>query len=163
MRLYWGNDTVDPKLNKALADWCERKITGGAGRGFGACTTLAVFDAQQLLAVMVYHNYVAKAGVIEIGGAAEHPRWLTREVLREMFAFPFVELGCQMVVMRVSANHDRLARILKAYGFESVRIPRLRGRDEDEIVYTLTDDAWRANGFHKASKFSSASEHPVHA
>jgi RimJ/RimL family protein N-acetyltransferase len=149
LRLYWGNDKVDPKLNKALADWCERKITGGTGRGFGACTTLGIFEGQLLLGVVVYHNYVSKAGVIEVGGAADHPRWLTPSVLYEMFAFPFNELGCQMVVMRVSADNTRLAKILTRYGFDSYRIPRLRGRHEDEIVFTLTDDRWRNNGFHR--------------
>lgn len=149
MRLYWGNNRIDPKLNGALSEWAERKITGAIGKGFGDCTTLAVFDGQELLGVIVYHNYVSKSGVIEVGGAAEHPRWLTRHVLYEMFSFPFNDLGCQMVVMRVSADNRRLARILTAYGFESYKIPRLRGRHEDEVVFTLTDDRWRNNRFHR--------------
>src|SRR5690606_2224075 len=80
------------------------------------------------------------AGAIEVSGAADTPRWLTKKVLWEMFAYPFEHLGCQIVVMRVSTENTRLHRILTAYGFECYRIPRLRGRHEDELIFTLTDD-----------------------
>lgn len=149
MRVYWGHDSTDARTNANLAAWVGQKLFGDKARGFGPCTTMAVFDEQELLGVMVFHNYESAAGIIEVSGAANDPRWLTRPVLRQMFAFPFDELGCQMVVMRVSETNARLMRILTAYGFQSYRIPRLRGRNEDEIVFTLTDDRWRNNGFHR--------------
>ncbi len=37
--------------------------------------------------------------------------------------------------------------MLKSYGFADYYIPRSRGRDEDEIVWTLTVEGWRFNGF----------------
>ena len=66
-----------------------------------------------------------------------------------MFAYPFEHLGCQMTVTRNSARNRRLHRQLSAYGFQSFLVPRLRGRAEDEMIWTLTDDEWRANGFHR--------------
>lgn len=136
-------------MNALIASWVGKKLFGDKARGFGQCTTMAVLDGQELVGAMVFHNYESGAGVIEVSGAADHPKWLTRKILHEMFAFPFDEIGCQLVVMRVSASNTRLSRILTAYGFESYRIPRLRGRNEDEIVFTLTDDRWRNNGFHR--------------
>lgn len=142
----WG-DQLNPELNDALANWAAAHIEG-IRRGFKPCTTMGVFDGDELVAVMVYHNFDRPSGVIEVSGAGITPRWLTRAVLHEMFAYPFDQLGCQMIVMRVSENNSRLLRILTAYGFDHILIPRLRGRDEGERIFTLTDDAWRANGFH---------------
>lgn len=109
---------------------------------------MGVFDDEKLIAVILWNNYQPEAGVIEFHGAGLTPRWLTRSVLRQMFEYPFEKIGCQMVVTRNSVTNRRLHRILKAYGFKDFPIPRLRGREEGEIIWTLTDDDWRKNGFH---------------
>jgi len=38
---------------------------------------------------------------------------------------------------------------LKAYGFKETRIDDLRGKGIAELIYTLTDEAWASNGFHR--------------
>lgn len=147
MHILWGGGN-NPDLNRALGDWCAAQI--GLPRPFeDPFTTMGVFDGEKLLCVIVYNNWQPEAGVIEIHGAGLSPRWLTRPVLKAMFAYPFEQLGCQQVIMRVSERNSRLMRMLTAYGFDHVTIPRLRGRDEGERIFWLTDDAWRANGFHK--------------
>jgi len=145
MNTLWGDD---PKVNTMLWQWASMKLFDHL-RGFGPCHCMGVFDKGKLVGVMVYHNFDRKSGAIEVSGAADTPRWLTKKVLWEMFAYPFEHLDCQIVVMRVSTENTRLHRILTAYGFECYRIPRLRGRHEDELIFTLTDDAWRNNGFHR--------------
>lgn len=147
MHILWGGGN-NPDLNRALGNWCAAQI--GLPRPFeDPFTTMGVFDHKDLVAVMVFGGWQPEAGVVEIHGAATTPRWLTRPILWEMFAFPFQQLGCQTVVMRCDPDDKRLARILKAYGFDSVRLPRIRGRDKDEILYILHDDIWRNNGFHR--------------
>lgn len=146
MNIVWSG--VDsPALNDALGNWCAQHI--GLPRGFRDHACMAVFDDREPVAVCVFHDWQPERGVVEMSAAAETPRWLTRTILLEMFTYVFKQLGCQNVVMRVSEQNKRLARILTAYGFEHVTIPRLRGRDENERVYWLTDDAWAANGFHE--------------
>ncbi len=66
-------------------------------------------------------------------------------MLKAMFGYPFDQLGCQMVVLRVSERNAVMTGIAKRFGFTSHRIPRLRGRDEAEILFTLTDDEWRSH------------------
>lgn len=149
MNIVWASGH-EPELNAALGNWCAAQI--GLPRPFEApYTAMGVFDGGQIVACMLYNNYQPEAGVVEIHGAGLTPRWLTRPVLHEMFAYPFVQLGCQMVIMRVSERNSRLLRMLTAYGFEHVTIPRLRGRDEGERIFWLTDDAWKANGFHEVN------------
>lgn len=112
---------------------------------------MGVLDGTELVACMLFNNWQPEAGVIEIHGAGVTPRWLTKPVLKEMFDYPFRQLGCQNVIMRVSERDNRLLRMLTAYGFENVAIPRLRGRDEGERIFWLTDDAWNANKFNKGN------------
>lgn len=137
----------DPVLNRALGEWCARRI--GAERLQEPYSTLGIFEGKELKAVLVYNNFHAKEGVVEIHGAATTPRWLTRPVLHAMYDFPFNRLGCQTVIQRNDPSNRRLARMLLAYGFTEHRIPRLRGRDKDESIFVLHDDVWRANGYHK--------------
>ncbi len=152
MNVVWGG-ADNPEINDALGGWCVAHI--GLPRGVEPpYTTMGVFDDDRLIAVMLYNNWSPEAGVIEIHGAAIDRRWLNRRTLWEMFSYPFVQLGAQIVVMRVSErnvmwNGRGIPRFLKAYGFTNVLIPRLRGRDEGEIIYTLTDDDWKSNGFHR--------------
>lgn len=147
MNMIWGSER-EPDLNGYLWRWASMQLFGGLD-GFGPCTTMGVFAGPELIAVVVYHNMCRRSMVMELSAASLSPRWLTRPVLKEMFEYPFLQLGCQMVVLRVSEKDKRLARILTAYGFESYTIRRLRGRNEDEIVYTLTDDDWRNNRFQR--------------
>ena len=104
---------------------------------------------KKLIGGMVYHNYHPEHEVMEMSGASDDPRWLTNETLHQLFAYPFNQVGCQLVIMRVSERNKRLERILVSYGFKCYTIPRLRGRNEAERLWTLTDDDWRNNKFEK--------------
>lgn len=111
--------------------------------------SLGVLDDDRLVAGVLYHNHYPDAGVIELTAASISKRWLTRPVLKAIFALPFERFGCQLCVLRVSETNRSMLRIGRAYGFESYAIPRLRGRDEAEHILTLTDDDWRRSRFHK--------------
>lgn len=152
MMTVWANHVTSPDLNDRLCEYAALRIWGKA-RPFAQATTMGVADATgRICAAMVFYDYDADAGVIQISGAADNPHWLTRPILKEMFAYPFDELRCQAVVMRVNPDDRRLPRMLRAYGFEQTTLKRLRGRDKDECLFVLYDDVWRDNGFHKGSK-----------
>lgn len=97
---------------------------------------------------VVFHNYSPESGVIEMSAAAESTRWLSRRVLRGMHSYIFGDARCQMAVMRVSEVNLRMVRIAEAFGYATHKIPRLRGRNEAEIICTLTDDQWKASKYH---------------
>lgn len=105
--------------------------------------SMGVFRNRVLIAGTLYHNYYPDAGVIELTSASISRRWLTRPVIKAMFSLPFDAFKCQLVVLRVSQKNPHMLKIARAFGFSEYVIPRLRGRDEDEHVFTLTDDAWR--------------------
>ncbi|APG91545.1 GNAT family N-acetyltransferase [Sinorhizobium americanum] len=143
MNIIWGG-AGDPATNQAIAAFVADQIDG-CERGFSDFTTLGVTEEGRLVAGVVYHNYSPEAGVIELSAAAISKRWLTRPVLNAMFGYPFDEIGCQMAVLRVSEENRGMVSIANRFGFTSYRIPRLRGREEAEIIFTLTDNDWRAH------------------
>lgn len=124
------------------------------GRPFGNSRTLGILDEQgRLVGGFVYHNWDPLSGVIEMSGAAiPGQQWLTRETVRRMYQYPFFDCGCQMVIMRVAADNERLLRQLAALNYSFIRIPRLLGRDRDAVVCLLTREAWEANKFCKRLK-----------
>jgi len=103
----------------------------------------------ELIAGTVYHNWHPNEGVIELSSFSISKRWLTRPVIRAMFALPFVRLGCQLVVLRVSERNKSMCEIARTFGFTEVYIPRLRGRDHGEFIFSFTDDQWAVSKYNK--------------
>ncbi|MDC9701530.1 MAG: N-acetyltransferase [Alphaproteobacteria bacterium] len=146
MTPFWPGQNTP--LSRFIADFVSREIYCVPGK-FRDYTALGVFDSCVLVAGVLYYDYDRDAGVLQISAAATTPRWLTRSILWDIFDFPFNQLKCQAIVMRVDPANRRLERILKAYGFSAYKIPRLRGREKAEMLYLLGDDVWRQNNFHK--------------
>lgn len=125
----------------------------GCDRGFGECQAIGFLDAQGgLEAGAVYHNWNPEGGVIEISSASTHRAWLTRPRLRQMFAYPFTELGCQLVVARIAEGNTRARRIWRVLGADEFVIPRLRSRSEAECIFTLTPERWASSKFEMSKR-----------
>jgi hypothetical protein len=144
MELLFGEDERVARFVARLIPEC--------GRGFGECKAIGVVGRDKqgpiLVAGLVYYNWSPEAGTIEISAAATTSRWMTKPVLRFMFGYPFEQIGCQMVVQRVSSKDERQMRMIRRFGgYNIYRIKRGRGRDEDEMVCTLTVEDWRNTKF----------------
>ncbi|WP_437352689.1 GNAT family N-acetyltransferase [Neorhizobium petrolearium] len=148
IEIMWGGSALNPELHAAMVSYVDERI-GNSGRGFGHCKTMGVFENGDVLGVIVFHNWNPESQVIEISAAADSPRWLRPTVLNRIFRYAFDDIGCQLVVARMSEDNEHTQRIFRRYGFQRYLIPRLRGRDEDEWIFTLTDDAWRGGKFHR--------------
>lgn len=146
---YFGPES-SPENNRIVGEFVSCLIWGEPGRMRDYCS-MGVFENGRLVAGTLYHNWYPDNGVIELTSASLTRRWLTRPVIEAMFRLPFEVLGCQLVALRVSDRNDVMVHIARSFGFEEVHIPRLRGRDEGEFIFTLTDDAWRASPFRRKS------------
>lgn len=134
--------------DRVVADFVQRHIPGC--RPFERPRAIGFVEDGTLIGGTVYTNWDPRAGVIELSTAATTPRWLSPRVLHAIFSYPFDEIGCQMVVLRVSERNTRMVKIAKRFGFEGYLIDRLRGRDEAEWVFTLTAEAWRDTKFERS-------------
>jgi hypothetical protein len=138
--------------DEAVAKFVASLIPG-MERGFSANKAIGIINGDgTLVAGLVYHNWEPEAGIIEISGAAIDSRWMTRPILQLMYDYPFLTCGCQMIVQRNSARNEHLNRQLRRWGYDEFRIPRMKGRDEDGIVFTLTDDQWAAHPMNMRKK-----------
>lgn len=141
IRMVEAGPRTNPEINEAIGSWISMEIfeRPNALRDY---STIGVFNDGQIIFGCAYHNWHRDAGVLEMSGAASSKRFLTRPVLKRLYDFPLVQLGCQMVVMRVSEHNHTLLKQLDRLGYEAVRVKRLRGRHEDEMICTLTAEAW---------------------
>jgi RimJ/RimL family protein N-acetyltransferase len=133
--------------NELVAQWVANHKPFNPQLGFGNCTAIGWCIDDNLIAGTVYHNYDRVSGVIELSSASDDPRWLTRDTIRLMFSYPFDQLNCQMVVLRVAESNTRMRKIAKKFGFTEYLIPRLRGRSEAECVQTYTVEQWLQSPF----------------
>ena len=144
------------KLLFGHSDAVERFVAGLIPRcadGFGPCQAIGVIDNDgRLLAGWVWHGWDPSAETMEFSGASLTPHWMTQDILHKLFSYAFDEVGCQMVLTRNSESNKRLHRQLTRYGFTRWDVPRLFGRGENGVFWTLTDDDWRANNFHPGTK-----------
>lgn len=140
--MYYTN-THNPAANQAVGNFVCKEAEIDI---YGFCS-MGVFDNGELIAGTLYHNYYPDYGIIELSSASVSKRWLTKHVIYCMMSLPFVVLGCQMIVLRVSEFNKVMIGIARKFGFEETYIPRLRGRDEGEFVFHLTDDAWRSSKY----------------
>jgi RimJ/RimL family protein N-acetyltransferase len=129
-----------------IAAWVASRIPG-AERGWSQCVAMRV-SRDDTIGGVVFHDWNPAAGVMCMSAAGE-PGWLNRAVLYEMHRYIFDTAGCQLAVMQVSELNTRMRRIGLAYGYTEHRVPRLRGRDEAEMIMTLPEENWRASRFHK--------------
>lgn len=145
MNLLYGHDEV-------VAGFVAQILPAGAGfvRGFGKCKAIGVIDKDgRLVGGVVFHNWHPEAGVMEVSAASIDPRWMAGTIHRRVFAYPFDQAGCQLIVLKVRADNERMASMARRIGFDAHLIPRMYGRESDGFIFTLTDDAWRQSRFHE--------------
>lgn len=142
----YGHDEIVSQFAAQLIPHCRR--------GFGPnIKTMGIVDTGSLIAGVIWHNWDPEAGVMEISGAAlPGAPWITRETLKRIYTFPFLQCDCQMIVQRVPADNEALLYVFSRYGYALVPVPRLFGRERDGVLGLLTREAWESNRFNKRLK-----------
>jgi L-amino acid N-acyltransferase YncA len=93
------------------------------------------------MGVVLYNNY--RGAQIEMA-CAGMPGWLTRETLAELFAYPFIQLGCWTVLTGVKRANAKAREFNRKLGFrELCAIPQAPQKTGDTILYCMTRDQCR--------------------
>jgi RimJ/RimL family protein N-acetyltransferase len=130
--------------DELVADFVAKMIPHVRAFGFGKSKAIGVCEDNELIAGIVFHGLSKEAGLMELSAAAlPGKQWCTRETLRQMYNYCFIQCGCQQVVNKVLASDERHLRELAALGYRLIAVPRLFGRDKDGVIALLTDDDWR--------------------
>ena len=132
-------------LNVALNEFVAKRI---GPRGWNSLRTasLGCFSGQEIVGATVFHDWNPEAGTMAMSGAGE-PGWMTLKHLFLAHWYIFEASNCQLAILQVSERNDRMRRTAEHFGYTGHVIPRLRGRNEAEVVYTLPVEDWLASKF----------------
>jgi RimJ/RimL family protein N-acetyltransferase len=130
-------------FDQDVAEWVAARIPHMAGQQFGACTAIGVMRDDEPVAGVTYHNF--HGHIVEVSIAAEPgSRWCSRSVLNGLFAYPFVQLGCVVMVARTGKKNRKARKLLKGLGFTLVGpIPKGLDGKEDCMVFALEKNRCR--------------------
>lgn len=122
-----------------VAAWVARELDIDPAE-FGPCSAMGVVLGGELVAGIVFNNYtVMRAGSsLEASIAATTPRWASRSVLRDIFLYPFGQLGVTRLWAQTAKGNKRARRFLVRLGFSYEGMAR-RAYDgtRDAAVYSL--------------------------
>jgi RimJ/RimL family protein N-acetyltransferase len=97
-----------------------------------------IFLDGEMIAAVVWHNYDAWSGNVEVAIAADSPRWIGRERLEVLFHFPFIAMGCRRITARISTANVRSRKLCKGLGFQLEGLMRKASPDgNDMLIYGL--------------------------
>lgn len=146
----WARSLPDLILDHddQIAAWVSDRVPHNRGRGFGACRAIGVGLDGVVIAGFVYFNFQPEAGHIEMGLAADCPRWATRRVIHDLLRFPFVICDCQRVTLVTSEDNQKALRVAEATGFRrEALLERAYGRDENAVLLRQFREEWEAGKF----------------
>lgn len=106
---------------------------------FNQYVALGVVRRGQFIGGAVFHNYLGHS--IEVAIAFDRPDWSYPGTLRQLFSYPFNELGCVRMNAVISRKNKRSRRFVKGLGFKEEGIAR-KGFDgvDDAVIYGMLRD-----------------------
>ena len=139
MRPFWDDD---------VRHWVDDRLPHAGP--FPDCRAMGVEHKGETVAGFCFHNWDAGAGLIEVSGAAIHPRWATRAVVTTAMEYIFEQVGCQMMYARQHIRNLPARKGWLKLGATETVVPRLFGRGTTGTILWLTDDAWRSSKFYRS-------------
>ena len=108
-----------------------------------SATALGVESDGQIVGGCVYEKFAGQSLVMHCAGTGH---WLTREFLRAMFAYPFVQLGVKKVIGPVDSSNEQARAFNEHLGFVPEAVIADGAPYGDLIMYTLTRQQCRYLG-----------------
>ena len=134
---------LEPQLifgqDEAIAAWVAQRIPHMHGEGFGPCTAIGVVCASGKGAGIVYHDYQARYGNIQLSMAADTPLWATPATIRALLHYPFAQLGVFMVWTMTPVENTRALSVNEKIGFRRKPIvPNVFGPKKHAQICQMT-------------------------
>lgn len=134
-------------FDEYVASWVAERVPQ-VHRGFGNCKAIGVSHNGVLIAGFVYLHWSPEAGTIEMGLAADSPKWATRRAIHWLLRYPFVDCDCQRITLVTSANNDRANRLAEGLGFKREAVlERAFGPSENAVIMRLFREEWQAGKY----------------
>lgn len=112
-------------MDAFVVRWVAREL-GMDPETYRPGSGLAIMLDGLLIGGVAFHGYVRhkNGSSIQASIATRSPRWATRRVLREMFAYPFNQLGVTRLWVMASRKDKRARKLQERLGFKFEGIAR---------------------------------------
>lgn len=121
-----------------IAQWVALKCDGEIPEPIFSFGILDEKDDTLVAGVTFYDH---RGHSVMMAGAATSARWaLRRDIMKEMFQFPFRELGCERMQSTVAVDNLRSRRFTEGIGFEQEGLLRRAYNGKDAILYGMLRD-----------------------
>jgi RimJ/RimL family protein N-acetyltransferase len=121
--------------DKLIADWVSGQL-GWSGDCFEKYVAIGVARNSQLIAGIVYSEY-RDDGDIRITIASSSPLWATRQNIRSLLHYPFIQLGCRRVTTITPKHLRRARKFLTGIGFKLEGVMREAVDGRDACIYGM--------------------------
>ncbi|MBJ6722444.1 GNAT family N-acetyltransferase [Bacillus sp. PR5] len=125
----------DYEQRRIYKEWAAHQI--GIEQFRSDATTIAVIKDKQIVGVTVFDTFAVDDCQVHVASDGSR-RWLTRDYMRMVFAYPFDQLRFKRITSFVSENNLASARFCAHMGFrEEGRLREAGLHGEDVVVYGL--------------------------
>ena len=111
----------------AVAEWVAKRVGLEGAHDFGPCASIGVAIAGRPVSGVVYSWFRREPFGNDVRAtiAAEHgSKWAREAVLREMFAYPFLQLECARITCLIKEGNTRSERLCRHLGFRKEGVLR---------------------------------------
>jgi len=99
-----------------------------------AFDVVGILRGNTIAGVILYNNWRGRSIEMHCAGSGS---WLTPGVVRAVFTYPFVDLGCELILLHIKRG-NRIARAFAEHlGFKMDGIKRAEERRDDMMMYGM--------------------------
>ena len=124
----------DPRL----LDWCAKLIGCSADAWHRQeAVALGIGTADDIIAVMVAHDYEPAYKNVQISMAATRPDWARRSTIQKLLNYPFGQLKVDRLTTLISSQNERALRFCEGIGFVREGVMKKGCGNADRIILGL--------------------------
>ncbi len=146
--LVFGADAV-------IAEFVRQRIPNS--HGFGECTAIGIIRHEKLVAGVVFFDYSPQYKSIQFAGASDSAMWASKSVLRSLFSYPFVQLGCVRMTSMVAKKNKRSRKFTEGIGLKLEGVARKGFLTDDACIYGILRHECRWLEENNGQKFATRS------
>lgn len=121
--------------DQLVANWVGAELNI---HDFGKCTAIGISNNDnQLIAGVVYNTFDPHHRRVEMTIYTTSPQWCSRKVLKLLFWYPFIQLGCERVTACTETQNRAARAFLDRVGFRQEGILRQWFYPNDAAVYRM--------------------------
>jgi RimJ/RimL family protein N-acetyltransferase len=108
--------------HEELSDWVSLNVLGKTGLYDKTSKAIGHVKDRKLIAAVTYNHFRTRPDgtlyTVEMGVYSCDKSWATREFLRAVFEYPFIQLGMVMVKTACFAENQQVIRFNRKLGFK---------------------------------------------